>query len=318
MSSESVLIRLNGLSNVELDAKYKLFTYTDDVYYGVDDAGCYVFVVCSDNPGLVPTFQKTKELIFRYNIRSLMNVDGEKSEKVVHVLTCLSQNTIERTAFIRLTEAFIPSLSGQGNTKEIYQLFASLSNLFSSEKEVSFKELQGLYCELYAIKLFAVSGLTIHKAWQSKEKMRFDFSFSNSKRMEIKSTQNENRIHHFKHEQLLSDLYEITIMSCLLKRDDRGLSLYELINSVRDLIDLNYVSLLIIEKIIKNIPLDYLKQIKFDEDHLKRNVKFYSAKDVPRFLEPQPEGVSNTEYNSDLSNVTPIEIEDVIKWIVEL
>lgn len=317
MSSESVLKKLNELSNVELDAEFKLFAYSDRVYYGIDDAGCYVFVVVSDNPGLVPTYQKTKELIFRYNIKCIINIDGERSEKVVHVLTCLSQSSIERTAFIRLTEAFIPTLSVQGNTKEIYQLFASLSNLFLSEKEVSFLELQGLYCELYAIKFFAEFGLAIHKAWQSKEKMRFDFSFTISKRMEIKSTQKEYRVHHFKHEQLISDLYEITIMSFLLKRDDRGLSLLELINLVRDLVELDYDSHLIIEKVIKNISIDNLKDMKFDEDHLKRNIKFYSAKNVPRFLVPQPEGISNTEYNSDLSNITPLNVEEVIKWITK-
>lgn len=170
MSSGAVLKKLKDLSSLKVDTKYKLFIYYNEIYYGIDDLGNYVFVVCSDNWGIVPTFQKTKKLMFRYNIRSIMNVDDKISEKMVHVLTCLSKDDVERAAFIRLTESFIPFLSLKGNTKEIYQLFAALTNLFASEKEASFLELQGLFCELYAIKFFAESGLKINMAWQSKEK----------------------------------------------------------------------------------------------------------------------------------------------------
>ena len=40
------------------------------------------------------------------------------------------------------------------------------------------------------------NGINIVDNWQKKEKMKFDFSINEQKKMEIKSTLKDTRIHH--------------------------------------------------------------------------------------------------------------------------
>lgn len=94
-------------------------------------------------------------------------------------------------------------------------------------------------------------GINIGSFWQKRNKMNFDFTINRIKRMEVKSTIQSIRIHHFKHEQLLSDLYDIMIVSCLLRKDDAGLSLFELIQEIRIIAGKDYRTLLYIEQLIK-------------------------------------------------------------------
>lgn len=159
------------------------------------------------------------------------------------------------------------------------------------------------------------NGINIVDNWQKKEKMKFDFSINEQKKMEIKSTLKDTRIHHFRHEQLLSELYDIIIGSVLLRESDTGLSLYELILKVKENAKGNYKVLLYIENFIKNTSDEKLKNIKYDELYIKDNIKFYRANMVPRFNEKTPEGVSKAEYDSDLSNVINLTNNELIKWL---
>ena len=74
--------------------------------------------------------------------------------------------------------------------------------------------------------------------------MKFDFSINENKRMEIKSTIKTSRTHHFKHDQLLSELYDIRIVSVMLQKNDYGESLGELIEQIRDKFADNYALLI--------------------------------------------------------------------------
>ena len=64
--------------------------------------------------------------------------------------------------------------------------------------------------------------------------MKFDFTLTEKKRIEIKSTLKANRTHHFKHDQLLSELYDIRVVSIMLRRSDVGISLGDLIEKINE------------------------------------------------------------------------------------
>ena len=179
------------------------------------------------------------------------------------ILTCLSNDKNEIFAFIRLTMAFIEGVNEQ-SPKRLHELFTSLTNLFASAHKANQVELQGFYGELYAIKHFYQLGLNLGDYWQKKEKMKFDFSISAKKKIEIKSTAKELRIHHFKHEQLLSDLYDICIVSIMLRADDQGFSLLDLVRDVHGIATNNFDTLMYIEDFIKNFDEAELNSIKYD------------------------------------------------------
>ncbi|MDR0861699.1 MAG: PD-(D/E)XK motif protein [Oscillospiraceae bacterium] len=295
----------------------KIETDGVEVFYGKDSDDNPVFSVISHNAQLRPTIQKTKKLIFWFNAICSIKGDDANAEEIMNVLTCLSHNENEIVAFIRLSLAFISDASEQ-SVKSLSELFTSLTNLFANAHKASTVELQGFFGELYAIKYFNDLGINLGDYWQKKEKMKFDFSISFQKKIEVKTTTNELRIHHFRHEQLLSDLYDIFVISILLRDDDSGLSLLELIKDVQIIAKTNFNTLMYIEDFVKNFDESELSSIRFDTGYVDRNLHIFKAQDVPRFKEEQPLGVSKTEYDSDLTNSRHISNEEFIAWLLNV
>lgn len=319
MNTEFILSQINILQNLTPQDKFILFGIPDissSVYYGVDKCNNPVFVMESSNPHVKSQIQSTQKLFFSSNTQCEMVISGATFEKTVHFLTCLSSLPEEQLAFIRLTEAFSKHLVSN-NPYMLNELFSALVSLFAQKEKTANLELQGMYAELYVIKYFMNLGINISSFWQKNTKMNFDFTITRKKRMEVKSTTQETRIHHFKHEQLLSELYDILIVSCLLRRNDSGLSLYQLIQEVRTIAAQDFRTLLYIEQLIKNIPEDVLREYKYDEIYLENNIRFYPAHNVPKFNETQPQGVTQTEYNSNLSVSSYLSPHLVLKWLNE-
>lgn len=318
MDSELILSQIKQLQASSENDKYVLFDIRDTtsiIYYGVDSKSNPVFVIDSHNPQMNSQMQHTKKLVLNSNIKCEMVINGLTAEKSVHILTCLSTQQEEQLAFVRLTEAFSKHLVSS-NPYLLNDLFSALVNLFSQESKVADIELQGLFAELYTINYFFKHGINISLYWQKKNKMNFDFTINRIKRIEVKSTIQSNRIHHFKHEQLLSELYDIMIVSYLLRKDDAGISLHQLIHMVRTIAAQDYSTLLYIEQLIKNIPVEVLQELKYDENYIEDNIRFFPASNVPKFIEAQPEGVTQTEYNSHLSAATHIPLFSVVEWLI--
>lgn len=136
--------------------------------------------------------------------------------------------------------------------------------------------------------------------------------------MEIKSTIRTSRTHHFKHDQLLSELYDIRIVSIMLQKNDYGESLGELIEWIRDKFADNYALLVHIESIISQIDSEELYRIKYDSTYTKMNLRYYNAKDIPHFNEKTPDGVFNAEYDCTLDTSPAISEQDMIFWLTEV
>jgi len=298
-----------SLSKVELSEA--------DVYYGKDAEGHFIFATISQNVQLRASVQKTKKLVFWFNAICDIVTDGTHAETTMNVLTCLSDDKNEILAFIRLTLAFIEGEDEQ-SPKQLYALFTALTNLFASAYKANQVELQGFYGELFAIKHFYQLGLNLSDYWQKKEKMKFDFSISARKKVEIKSTTKELRVHHFRHEQLLSDLYDICVVSIMLRVDDQGFSLFDLVRDVQGIAANNFDTLMYIEDFIKNFDEAELSSIRYNTGYTDRNLHVYKAINIPRFEEVQPWGVSKTEYDSDLTNATPMSTSDFLDWIQQV
>lgn len=317
MTTESILDRILTLSMPEQANVCRLFAYDDTqnrIYYGIDSEGNPIFTIQSFHPMMRQQLQSTRKLVLSSNLKCQAFIGDVPIEMTVHMLTCLSRIYEEQIAFIRLTKAFIPHFTND-KPHIANELFSALVNLFSRSGQSSEAELQGLYAELCVILFFDREGINLCNYWQKQEKMNFDFSISNSKRIEVKSTVRAERIHHFRHEQLLSDLYDIIIVSLLLRKDDAGTSLFSLINQVRSAHAEDFDSLLYIDRLIKNISEDDLRRVRYDDEYTKEHLRFYPAAKIPRFDEVQPDGVTHTEYDSDLSASECVLYDDFVSWM---
>lgn len=304
MDSDKILKKIQDCQVV--DADYIVFPESNG-YIGKDNENCLVFFIETEAYDTYEVNQETKSLSLLPNIECTFNIDNSFCTKLGHLLTCKEHDYDKLLAFIRLTRAF----STKDNPS---RLFNTISSLFDKENQVSETELQGLFAELYTIDYFSKQNLNIGVFWQSKRRMKFDFTITKTKRMEVKSTTNDKRIHHFKHEQLICELYDILVVSYMLRKSDDGISFLDLVERIRDSQISNLPLMARIESYLLNANKDDIAHLRYDEPYLLQNMRFYDANQIPRFDEINPEGVINAEYDCMLENIQSISLVQVIDW----
>lgn len=295
---------------------YEVFAADDSCYFGKDKENNIVFMIPSQMVRIAPVHQETRSLRFAFNKKCTFRNDDIVESKVVHLLTCKEKDEDKIMAFIRLAKAFAQN-DRDNDQFYLARLFSSISSLFDKERKVSEIELQGLFAELYTILYFSKKSCDLSRFWQSRNMMKFDFTLDEKKRIEIKSTIKSSRTHHFRHDQLLSELYDIKIVSFLLQKNDFGLSLNELVERIQSIYHDNYALLMHIESLIAHVDKDILEAQRYDEIHIKNNLKFFDAKDIPHFSEKTPDGVFNAEYDCCLDTSPDLSETAFMHWILD-
>jgi len=316
LNKNDIITALAQLNELPPENEYRLIkSNDDDVYYGKDHSGHFVFVIRSEEPKRLPIMKTTGLLVLNTNAHCVFDHKINQEGLTAHVLTCLSINSLDQDAFIRLTAAF---LEQSHKNDDVTAFFDSLTRLFKRDDSRDDLTMQGLFGELYAIKHLDSLGIKIYPYWQSQDRMKFDFTIDSRKRMDVKTTTKQDRVHHFRHEQLRLDLYDILIMSIQLRPSDKGVTMLSLVNYTRDLYASDYRRLMIIEEMIKNYSTEELSEMCYDSQILEENIAFFDATDVPRFKEPSPVGVSNAEYDVDLTSSKPMSAESLKTWFKDL
>lgn len=308
MTIQEIIASLDSLRSSD-ENSYQCFKVGNNLY-GKNSENNVVFITKSKNFCPV-SIQHTKYLILTRNISCTIQIKNQLQKGRFDVITCLSNNSEHIKVFIELTNLYI----NKDQENSITDYFICLKDLFTNKQKISSKELQGLYAELYMMHYMYHYGVDLYSLWQSTDRMKFDFSVNDIKKIEVKSTIGENRIHKFRHEQLVTDIFDVWIVSTLLRKDDQGLSLYELANIVKDECSHSIKVFTHIENLLLNYTKEDLQKIKFNKTYTDNNMAFYKAADLPRFKSKQPDGVSNTEYDSDLNNINSRTLDNFIVWL---
>lgn len=281
-------------------------------YWGKSSAGDIVYGTESKNENLVSMVQTTRYLKICLNTKFNVSFEGVNKEKNLSLIILKQEGIKFLDIFIRLTDTIDSELSDQ----ELLTYFLSLKDLFSNETKKSIKELQGLYGELYAmVFLKEKQGINIDQFYQSEDKRKFDFSVDESKKIEVKTTTLSTRIHHFKLDQLNVLRYDVLVVSIMLQKDDKGLSLNSLIKKTKLLFCNNLKLLIYIENMVKNIDVDVLENLTYNKVFIENNIKFIRAVDIPRIQEKTMDGVFNVEFDSDLSTTKQFDVSGLSEWI---
>ncbi len=281
-------------------------------YWGKDSEGDIVYGIESRNKELLPMLQSTKYLRLYLNTVFDVVCNGDMQKNNFSLVVLKKDGVKFLDIFIRLTASIDSTLTDQ----ELLDYFLSLKNLFSNDSKKSIKELQGLYGELYfMVYLKEKCNIDIAKYYQSEDKRKFDFSISDSKKIEIKTTVLPVRIHHFRLGQLNTFRYDIIVASIMLQEDDQGMSLIDLIDRVRIVFSNNLKFMIHIENMIKNIEKDVLELIRYSKKYVEDNIKIFNAVDVPRIREKTMDGIFNVEFDSDLSSLQCLEASGLTDWL---
>ena len=152
MKTTEILEKIKSLNKEKLDSGYALFEFNPSkgVYFGIDCNNRIALVIESCNEVLNTRIQTTRELKLMFNITSSLKINNLITEKKVHILICNSTKDEDVYAFLMLAQSFI-QCEDYKNYSNICELFLVFVDLFSQDKAVNHKELQGFYAELYTI-----------------------------------------------------------------------------------------------------------------------------------------------------------------------
>lgn len=300
---------------IDFKNDYSLVSVNEYSFIGMNNNEFPSFIILSSDKNQTRLSQHSKKLGLKCNVKGDFIVDGKKISLTVHIFTCYSYIEKEINVFFDLCETFFLKEESM-NSNNILNIYAILASIFTNECTYTEKELQGLYAELFTMYYFSKT-IPIHRYWHSLEKMKFDFSIGDNFRIEVKSTTKPERIHHFTHEQLLNNYNQTYIISYLLRRDDSGLTLYDLIIWCCDLLKDFPKSLLILGKVLRNTEKDILCSIVYDQEYIIKHMRVFDVNDIPRFKQNTPEGVIHPEYDSVLENCFAISNTQFIMKVQE-
>lgn len=288
------------------------FIRTDSYLWGKNSNGEISFGFETKNPNILPMKQTTKHLKLFINHLFKVTIDGAINDRKLSLLVLKETDEKHAEIFIRIVLSMLDDLTEE----KLLKHFLELKDLFSNERKISKIELEGMFGELFAMYVLKINyGIDISIYYQKEDRRKFDFNLTDKKKIEVKTTLKPERVHHFLHQQLDTDRYNIRVISIMLQRDDAGMSLLELINECKDLFSTYFTIVLHLELLTKNVEESELEEMKFNFRYAKDNMRIFDANKMPRLKEKDVEGVFNVEYDVDLVNAPYESAGKFIDWI---
>jgi len=176
-------------------------------------------------------------------------------------------------------------------------------------------ERQGLWGELFVMK--CIRGFLFWAPfWHSEVTRLFDFT-APGRRVEVKTVVGGLRVHHFSHRQIFTLAgEEIIIASLLLREEESGVSLQQLIKECRAALQKSPFFLKV-EKAVRHAGMKDISETGpiFDAAEAERALAWFRSTDAPHFRMPEPPGVSETRYKVDLSGAPRLDPHEVEVWL---
>lgn len=291
---------------------FSLVEYCAGYYTGVGAEGRAVVVVESSTPKAHPLAQETRSLRMECNVKVKCLVFGKSLEKTVHALTCIPRDVETINLFLELADLLLHK--ADRTAEGVMTVYFALADFFANSELITDNELLGLYGELFTICDYA-SNYDFAACWQSTNRMKFDFSISEKLKVEVKTTLKPQRIHHFKHDQIVADGCDVYVISYQMRPDDQGLSLYELIEMSKELCIDDPKKVMKLQQVIKNAGSERLSNFKFNQDFARQERYVYYSIQLPHFRGASPDGVSSAEYDVDFTGVPTVSEETFLQVV---
>ena len=289
----------------------------DNVYLGIDSASRPCFFVRAVERSTGPPLHTSHVSLRIGQEYSVASPGGQLRRERLHALLCETMDAADTETFIVLVEALLGRYKKKQVDQEVLTaFFGSMARLFSIGPSVDLKtERQGLWGELFMMS--RVGGFRFWApSWHSESTRKFDFS-AGSKRVEVKTAVGDERIHFFAHRQIYELGGErIIIASLLLRKEDAGLSLSELIQQAWVALQgsMDYIKL---EQSVRQAGMEAPEEIGpvYDAAEAEQSLAWFHAADAPHFTMSEPPGVSQTHYRVDLSTAPQVAPDELVQWL---
>lgn len=299
------------LNNTYEKEGYYVKEFSDRLFFGKDKENNIICAKLNTTKELA--FSMTTKAIELYqNYHFILQTETEEISGNYDMIILKNTFVDTKSTFVNLCLNFY----NEDSDRSIIELTNDLIEMYKiiSIKDSKFE--QGLWAELFSIMYIKNNyDINISKYWHNNNYNKYDFSFNENTKLEVKSTTKELREHRFSHEQIYTN-YDVIISSVKVRKDDNGYTVFDLYAQVEELFESRYDLLTKIEKELKKIDKNNLD--KYDFDYSVKNIKFYLNKETPHFDKPEPDGVHSTEYTVVLENIGEITTDKLIKLLGNL
>ena len=247
----------------------------------------------TNKPGIV-----LKHISVHYGKKCRVHSANKHTDEVLTLVRIHAPDSTQLQVFGDVVSLLLNRLP-IADEKGISDLIDQLVELFSALNQPSISTIVGLWGELFLM-LQAQSPEVVAKAWHTSPQEKFDMS-DGSSRVEIKSTRGP-RQHIFSFEQIapLPNI-QIVVASLILTESNDGLDVLELLTQVTQRLVDKKIRSHVMKIALRTIGADltFDRKIKFDPVGAGINLKYFSASDIPKPLQP-PLGVTELKFKSDL------------------
>lgn len=288
-----------------------------DVYLGTDIDDHPILFVRALEGSLEPPLRTNKVSLRLGQTYSVVGVNELPRSELLHALYCEASEEADVATFLLLAEAFLAGHEGSSlDQNALTSFFRSMVSLFAVTPARDLRsEQQGLWGELFTMS--RVRGFRFWVPfWHSEVDRRFDFSCGRD-RVEVKTTVGSERTHHFSHRQIFAiEGEEIIIASLVMRQDDTGLSLRQLIAECRTALHGTH-DFLKLEKAVRRAGMEHSSESgpSFDAAEAGMSLAWFRSSDVPHFRIPEPPGVSETRYRVNFSTAPQVAGNALDEWL---
>ena len=278
------------------DDGYYVQEFADNIYFGIDKNNK---IIC-----LKRIFEPVEKIKFRTDCLELLQnydatliLDDKNIIGNFNIIICNSKDNNDIETIVRLCYFYL--LNEKNN--DMISLMKTLVELFQITSNKDEKYEVGLWGELFIIYyLNNKFNFNVSPFWHTDFFLKYDFSLDNIRKIEVKTTSKSIRIHRVKHEQIYTT-NNVLLVSVLVRKDDTGLSVYDLFDKIKESFCDDYNISVKYERMLRKIDRENAE--RYDLTYSFNNVKFYKNKSIPKFESNEPDGVCHTEYDIDLTNV---------------
>lgn len=251
-------------------------------------------------------------LTVEYNLSCTFIDDNSNSKETQYtVITLHSVEEVLLETFFDLMLLMLERLPEIPSKKEISIEVENLVSIFSAMTCPPRKKIQGLWAELLVIEQ-SVDPTLVGKAWHESPTSKYDFTMGKDK-IEVKSTSNTARVHHFSLEQLTPSAHSRVVVASSIVRESAagngGLSINDLYSKICKKVPSADIRIHIMKVIVETLGTDIHKsrEICFDYIEACDSLRFYDANDIPGVDKSGiHQGVTSVGFNSNLTGVPDI------------
>lgn len=226
-----------------------------------------------------------------------------ENEYYFHIIQAKDTDFVLKLQFQTIFEYVFNKIQQPINDNELLSLVTSLEEYFKITPEKDPYLLQiGVYGELLTIQNLYHNGYTeITQKYHKNFYSTHDIEISSDLRVEIKTTVNEKRIHHFSHNQISRSDIDVYVISSVLEESQEGKSLFELFSEIMQLYQ-DADAIFGLQKLKKRCQVSEQNEgIKVAYNKALNDQRVINAKGLPMIDAPIPKGVTGVNYDVDCS-----------------